>query len=343
MYTSIEQNKKLAQFSDNYIWQLNTSIKEATRNFLLPAKNIAKLGAYMFEQKLISLDNSDSLATFVYPFIESYPQFNGYFVGNEQKEFWFWHNAYTEEYAYRIQTIKQHDNAQLIEQKNYLSANRQKLKLSTPLPPTYDPTTRLWYKGAKALASGFWSDVYSFSLNENVIPGITASYPIYDKNNKLLGVFGVDIVLKELSNFLYDVGSSRATELVIFNEQEKVIAYSGFKKVSIKNKLVNLNDLNQPIIEKALLSYKKHGFSEFYFSSNGTRYLASYSSFLFGEEKDWRLLLVVPQSELSSKVGENTYFIFIFSLLVFIISLIQLVYLIRQPLQVWLNNWFLNE
>ncbi|MBL4659478.1 MAG: hypothetical protein JKY19_03910 [Alcanivoracaceae bacterium] len=337
IYTSYKQNQQLAQFSDDYIWQLNTSIKDATRNFLLPAKNIAKLGASFYQQELISLDKPETLSSFVQPFIDSYPQFNGYFVGSEQKEFWFWHNTYADDYDFRIQTInKQAFNTspkqQLIEQKNFLDENRQSLRKSTPTVAQYDATSRLWYKGAKAIGTGFWSDVYSFNSDRNhIIPGITASYPIYDDKHRLLGVWGVDIVLEELSNFLFDIGSSRATDLVIFNEQEKVIAYSGYKNLPLKAKLLTLTDLNKPELKAAQKSYKEHGFSEFYFSQNGHRYLASYSSFLFGEEQDWHLLLVVPQSQLISEMTTDFELIALFALVTLVISLLRLTFLIKQP------------
>jgi len=337
IYTSYKQNQQLGQFSDDYIWQLNTSIKDATRNFLLPAKNIAKLGAAFYQQELISLEKPKTLASFVQPFIDSYPQFNGYFVGSEQKEFWFWHNTYADDYVFRIQTInKQVNNSsqeyELIEQKNFLDENRQSLRKSQPLKAAYNPTSRLWYKGAKAIGAGFWSDVYSFNSDQNnIIPGITASYPIYDDKHQLLGVWGVDIVLEELSSFLYDIGSSRATDLVIFNEQEKVIAYSDYNDLPAKAKLLTLTDLNKPALKAAQQSYNKHGFSEFYFSQNGIRYLASYSSFLFGEEQDWHLLLVVPESQLIAKMTTDFELIALFAFVTLVISLLRLIFLIRQP------------
>ncbi|MBL4911292.1 MAG: hypothetical protein JKX78_14930 [Alteromonadaceae bacterium] len=334
IYTSVEQRKHLDQFSDDYIWQLKTSIKNATRNFLMPAKNIVKLGAYLIEQDLISLDKPESLKAFVYPFIETYPQFNGYFVGDQNKEFWFWHNTYAKNYVYRIQTITRNIEKQLVEQKNFLDKDRNSLRKSTPLSPEYDPTTRLWYKGATAIGGFYWSDVYSFdSDREHLIPGVTASYPIY-KNQQLMGVWGVDIVLSELSNFLFDAGSSRATDLVIFNEQEKVIAYSGFKNVEIKQRLITLKDLKKNTIKKALTSYQEHGFNEFYFSEQGIRYLVSYSSLLFSDEQEWHLLLVVPESQLSQNMGNDLYLTALFAVFVLIISLLRFVYLLRQPLSI---------
>ena len=120
--------------------------------------------------------------------------------------------------------------------------------------------------------------------------------------------------------------------MVIFNEQEKVIAYSGFKDIELKKQLLTLNDLNKSTIQKALKSYQEHGFNEFYFTENGVRYLASYSSFLYGEEQDWRLLLVVPESKLIETMGFNFNLTALFALLVLLIATIRFIYLVRQPL-----------
>ncbi|PCI32494.1 MAG: hypothetical protein COB54_07065 [Alphaproteobacteria bacterium] len=326
----------LGQFSDGYILQLNSSIKDATRNFLMPAKNIAKLGSYMVEEGILSLDKPENLATFVTPFIERYPQFNGYFVGTEDREFWFWHNTYAKDYNFRIQTIEKNAAGMLVEQKEYLDQQRKSLWFSKPVVAhQYDPTSRLWYKGAKTLKGGFWSDLYSFNSDPyQIIPGITASFPIYDENNKLLGVWGVDIVLEELSAFLSDIGASRSADLVIFNEQEKVIAYSGFKDVAIKDKLLSLTDLNNAKMETAITSYRNHGFSDFYFEEEGIRYLASYSSFVFGEEQGWSLLLVVRESQLIEHMSLNLMVIMFFALIVLITSLSALIYLFRHPVLV---------
>ncbi len=338
LYVNFQQSKQLERFSNDYIWQLNTSIKDATRNFILPAKNIAKLGAYMYQENLISFAQPESLKTFVAPFVESYPQFKGYFVGLETKEFWFWRNTYDPNYAFRIQEIRVNNNDRE-DRKEYLDKERQHLRFSELMTANYDPSSRIWYEGAKAVGTSFWSDVYSFNtpLDES-LPGITASYPIYDENNALIGVWGVDIVLAELSNFLFDVGSSRATEMAIFSETNKVIAYSGLKDINIKGKLLTASDLDKAPIQKALQSYKNHGFSEFYFTENGIRYLASYSSFLFGSEHKWNLLLVVPESQLIEKMGKNYSLILFFAFTIILVSLICLIYLIRQPLRFSLSK-----
>jgi hypothetical protein len=63
----------------------------------------------------------------------------------------------------------------------------------------FDPRERPWYEGAKQTQQRFWSDVYIFHTSRS--PGITASYPII-KQGKVLGAFGLDIPLEDLSVFV---------------------------------------------------------------------------------------------------------------------------------------------
>lgn len=332
IYASHDQSKAIKIFSDGYAWQLNSSIKDTTRNYLLPAKNIAKLGSYMFSEGIVSLNDSNTLSTFISPFIDTYPQLNSYFVGTEDNEFWYWGYEYFKDHTYSIQRIEKNEQGVLIEQEKYLDAESKIIRESVPIPANFLPTTRSWYKGAKALGDGFWSDVYFFSGIQDLSNiGITASYPIHDKAGRLLGVWGVDIVLKELSEFLSDISSSRNADLVIFNENNNVIAYSGFENVSYKNKLLALADIDNTAIQKALSSYKKHGFSEFFFSDNGNRYLASYSPFLFGAEKDWHLLVVLSENQFIKDMEFSFSLVTIFAVIVLLTSIISLFLLFRLP------------
>lgn len=328
IYVSQDQKTVLDQFSNDYVEQLNTSIKDATRNYLLPAQSIAKIGAHMFRDGVVTLDKPNSLSTFVFPFIESYPQLNGYYIGTEAKEFLYWGYAFSPNDTYLMQIIEKDSQGALVEKIYYFDAKQKLLRQSEPIITKFDPLKRNWYQGAKALGAVFWSDVYAFSgLNNPSSPGITASYPIYDPAGGHIGVWGVDISLKELSRFVSDIVSSSGAYLVIFNEQENVIAHSGFMAVQSNNKLLSLSDLDNTIIKKVLASYRSHGFNEFFFKEEGRRYLASYSPFLFGKEKDWHLLLILPESQLVENMGLNLGFVVLFACIVLIISVIGLLFM----------------
>ncbi|NER83205.1 MAG: hypothetical protein F6K42_27370, partial [Leptolyngbya sp. SIO1D8] len=64
----------------------------------------------------------------------------------------------------------------------------------------YDPRSRPWYQAAIAANQPVWSDVYlGFTLQELLI---TAAHPVYNQNNQLVGVLGIDVLIGELNRFL---------------------------------------------------------------------------------------------------------------------------------------------
>ena len=56
-----------------------------------------------------------------------------------------------------------------------------------------------WYQRAKKESKPFWSDPYTLD-NEKHLPGLFCTYiiPIYDKQGRFIGVFGADLLLKNL-------------------------------------------------------------------------------------------------------------------------------------------------
>ena len=56
-----------------------------------------------------------------------------------------------------------------------------------------------WYQRAKKESKPFWSDPYTLD-NEKHLPGLFCTYiiPIYDRQGRFIGVFGADLLLKNL-------------------------------------------------------------------------------------------------------------------------------------------------
>jgi len=94
---------------------------------------------------------------------------------------------------------------------------------------SYDPRTRPWYQQAtvKDLA---WTGVYKFALftEQGVFPyGITAARALYDKKHHLLGVFGVDLTLGELENFIQKIQVTPNSVILVTNQEGSLIAAHG--------------------------------------------------------------------------------------------------------------------
>jgi HAMP domain-containing protein len=64
----------------------------------------------------------------------------------------------------------------------------------------YDPRERVWYEAAIEAEAFIWSDVYVYAGQP--VLGVTAAQPAYDQDGQLRGVFGVDVSLEALNQFL---------------------------------------------------------------------------------------------------------------------------------------------
>ncbi|MFQ3574069.1 MAG: cache domain-containing protein, partial [Thermodesulfovibrionales bacterium] len=69
--------------------------------------------------------------------------------------------------------------------------------------PQFDPRVRPWYKAAAQAGKQVWSPVYKHFVMPSL--AITASSPVYDNNNRLIGVFGTDLLLNNINKFLKDL------------------------------------------------------------------------------------------------------------------------------------------
>jgi signal transduction histidine kinase/CheY-like chemotaxis protein/HPt (histidine-containing phosphotransfer) domain-containing protein len=78
----------------------------------------------------------------------------------------------------------------------------------------YDPRARPWYKMALEAGGPVWTDTYSFSSSGKL--GVTYSTPIYDQNNEVWGIIGVDLSLESLSQKLESTASALVNTDLVF-------------------------------------------------------------------------------------------------------------------------------
>ena len=90
---------------------------------------------------------------------------------------------------------------------------------------SFDPRTRPWYYEAKEKETQIWTDLYMFYTGNR--PGITASFPFYDQNTILQGVFGVDLELSAISEFLSLQKQYYESKILILNYKNEIVAQSG--------------------------------------------------------------------------------------------------------------------
>lgn len=189
--------------------------------------------------------------------------------------------------------------------------------------PNFDPRKRPWYLKAVEVGAPTLSSVYShFVFRE---PTITASYPIYDTDGLLIGVFGVDYLLSWLGETLRDLPFGASGQVIVTDEEGMMIATSAdiqtYKVVDGASKLIVGTEIDNPIIQATLaqpLTIIEKNLIDF--KIDGKKYYAGASVFQEYGVK-WTIYVVSAEDDFLSDVKKATTQSTIILAIAFLISI----------------------
>ncbi len=127
--------------------------------------------------------------------------------------------------------------------------------------PTFDPRVRPWYKNTKESPRIYWTDVYVFTTAQT--PGISASYPVLDKEGKQIAVTVVNTPLHSLSEFLAKQKITKYATIFITNAKDELIAFprsdftSRIDNKTGKRRLSYVSELSDKWITDAFVAYRE--------------------------------------------------------------------------------------
>lgn len=181
----------------------------------------------------------------------------------------------------------------------------------------YDSRNRPWYQAAIKAGKPTWSEIYlDFSTDVSII---TAALPIYDQQNNLKAVCGVDIYFsKELSQFLKTIEIGHTGEAFLL-ETTGVLLASSIEEIEASEKTDKLGlqkavDSNSQLIRSAAqyLTDKYGDLSQIdttkqlEFMLNGERIFMQVSPYSDNYSLNWLTVVVIPESEFMEKINANT-------------------------------------
>ncbi len=204
----------------------------------------------------------------------------------------------------------------------------------------YDPRTRPWYKEAITKKTYSWTDVYVFFTDRK--PGITCSKAVYDKKGNLIGVIGIDISIKEFSEFLSGIKIGETGKVFLLDAKQKVVAIpspdqathdkllkeetdaNGKKSLTlIKADVLEDKEISSAFInfEKQKEELTKENKTFFEFKNDGISYFAKFVPFKM-DDIEWTIGIVVPENEFMKTVHRNNQIIMALSIIIIIIAVL---------------------
>ncbi|MEM9949214.1 MAG: cache domain-containing protein, partial [Cyanobacteria bacterium P01_D01_bin.36] len=178
----------------------------------------------------------------------------------------------------------------------------------------YDPRERPWYRQAAADKAPVWSPVYIANSRDDLT--LTRATPVFDEANRLQGVFGIDIYLNELSDFMRKLTISPNGRAFIIETSGELIASSANEKPFLEQgdtKLrMSANNSQDPLIRETAIHLSEQvinlqnitGRETIEFELEGETQLAYIYRFQ-DIGVDWLLGIVIPQNDYMETITDN--------------------------------------
>jgi len=197
-------------------------------------------------------------------------------------------------------------------------------------PQKYDHRLRPWYQMAVTVGHPQWSDIYQFiGLTGTEQLGMSFVAPYYDHAQKLQGVLGADFTLSRISDFLRSLKIGKSGKTFIM-ERSGLLVGGSFPYPSFDEKHNRLKafDVNEPLI-KATAEYLDQYFGNFFkitkgqemrFKFNGERQLVHVQPFANQFNRDWLIVVVVPENDFMAEIEANAHLTILLSLIALMLA-----------------------
>ena len=302
---SYHNNRKDALFlTDDLLKTLDRRIEVEVQNYLSPASDMVKLAASIVKDPSFGITSRSEIEALAIQILKNYPQLTIFSIAEVNGNF-----TMPKKMPDGSIDTKIIDRTGNTKQVKWVRRDTSGLVVAKEevTDDTYDARTRPWYIGAAEARGLFWTDVYIFFTDQ--IPGVTAAMPVFDDNDQLLGVLGVDIALEELANFFKDLTIGRNGQALIFDQEGRLVAYPQvnrmLKKVGDTLQPVILDELGDPVLSRAYNRYKIEGHGHRILTVGKQRYLNSVSSLQATVGRDWSVMIVVPEEDFIGFVKAN--------------------------------------
>jgi len=184
--------------------EINTRITEHVRSFLSTPHRINQVNATAIRNGTIPADDPKALENRFLEQIRLFDNVTSIYFGNTEGGLADAGREGLGGSTYVIET----DGFAKGPFRKYAADSRGKRTGLMATVPDFDSRTRPWYTGAVQKNGSYWSNVYILFTGQDI--AISASYPVYDTRQKLIGVVAADIFLSHLSSFLknLDIGKN---------------------------------------------------------------------------------------------------------------------------------------
>lgn len=329
LYSERANRSGVLRLSDDLLTGLQDRISLEVTGYLDPATRAARLARDMVAREPGS-DSRPALEAFAASALRQIPQIDAFYSGDANGNFIMVQRG--EAGGTVTKLIQNAPGLRLVE---LIHHDPDGHVTGRELQPNdqFDPRTRDWYRGALKATDLFWTDVYVFFSHRT--PGITAAVRLSSADG-IDRIFGVDITLKALSEFLASLNIGRSGRAVIIDGSGHLIAAPDASHMLHENNgqlaTVRLDQLDDPVLAAAYDRFRVEGYGRRVIDVGGVP-IVSIASRLPARNRDWSLLMVVPEADFTGFIASNGRTTLSLSLVVIALASVLAALLVRQGLR----------
>lgn len=191
----------------------------------------------------------------------------------------------------------------------YMGTEEGKMMIypNSQLPEGYDPRERGWYKDTEEKQSESMSNVY-----EDVVVGgfvVTYSVPVYNLDNKFVGVIGVDLPIKELNDEITSIKLGEKGYPYILDSEGKIVIHKDQNLIGKETQIKEIRDAMKS--DEDIVYYERE--------ENGKKH-SKFSVLTKMPDLGWTVLSSIYLDEVDDEVNNITKFIVMIGIITLIIA-----------------------
>jgi signal transduction histidine kinase len=290
--------------------EVSTRVDQHLHAYLSLPHQINQINLNAIRQGMLNLYDLDSSGRYFWQQAQIFKQFG--FIGyaledNTNSGAWRWLKGHDAAIIY-------HPGSSL---KDYTyeadrEGNRKKLLYTTDF---YAPKEDSYVQAVQA-KKALWTRIYTLDEFEGYIAA-AANVPIYDANQKLIGVLGIDLFLTEISAFLRQIKISPAGRVFVMERDGTLIGNSStsptYRVEKGKTHRIRATNSDDSLIRATAthLQQQFNGFQAIQTSQQLTfqfkgRQFVQIAPWQDNYGIDWLVVVVVPESDFMAEINANT-------------------------------------
>lgn len=318
LFGYIALNKILILSASNTLKYANEKAAIQIRNYFNPLYENASMAGNVLKSKILKPSESDKFLKFLYYLIYDNPGVSGAYFGDIKGNWYLVNKEKNNMFLAKI-VLTGKDS---YKSRDLIINDKNKIISETPIDSKkYDPRVRPWYK--KAIAEKkFTISSYKFiavgSQQEQV--GNSSSFPVYGDDNNLIGVFGIDMPIKNIIDYIEDVKITKNSNLFLLsddgyelaNKKDKIEIDSALSKIKKQRGKINNDNFMQLLKRESFDKHQKEHKDLFIFSFDGKKYISIYSFVIATDGHKWSVCTTTPVNDINQELRKKILIGFIF-------------------------------